>query len=96
MSQRSYPRTARLSELVMAWDGAGRPQAGRLRIDAYPSGTPVPADVPGTVHVAQHATFVVSQLLSRCHPAPERRTRDAPSAFLPPPFGVAGVARRAF
>ena len=53
------PETARLSELVAAWDAAGRPGAGRLRIEAYPAGVSVPG-TGGSVHPAQHTTFVVS------------------------------------
>jgi protein-L-isoaspartate(D-aspartate) O-methyltransferase len=55
---------ARLRELVLAWDAAGRPEAERLRIDAYPaypSGTVLP-DTERTVHAARHTTFVVSLL----------------------------------
>ena len=56
--------TARLRELVTAWDRAGRPGAGRLRIDAYPSGTSPPGTSPpgtgGSVYPALHTTFVVS------------------------------------
>jgi protein-L-isoaspartate(D-aspartate) O-methyltransferase len=57
---------ARLSELVLAWDAAGRPDAERLRIDAYPSGTALPdaalSNPDGTLHAASHTTFVVSLL----------------------------------
>ena len=52
-------QTARLKELIVAWDAAGRPGTGRLRIDAYPSGVPRP-DTGGIVHVTPHATFVIS------------------------------------
>jgi protein-L-isoaspartate(D-aspartate) O-methyltransferase len=55
--------TVRLGELVAAWDAASRPQADRLRIEAYPTGTPLP-DIAGTVHVAPHTTFVVSSSVS--------------------------------
>jgi protein-L-isoaspartate(D-aspartate) O-methyltransferase len=51
----------RLSQLVTAWDAAGRPGADRLRIDAYPSGSSVP-DSEGSVHAARHASFVVRLL----------------------------------
>ncbi|MGH3123320.1 MAG: hypothetical protein ACRDND_20205 [Streptosporangiaceae bacterium] len=39
-------QTARLMELIMAWDAASRPGTDRLRIDAYPSGI-VPQDTRG-------------------------------------------------
>jgi protein-L-isoaspartate(D-aspartate) O-methyltransferase len=53
--------TARLRELVSAWDGAGRPAAHRLHIDAYPAGSPLPAPPGnGNVYAARHTTFVVS------------------------------------
>jgi len=52
---------ARLRELIAAWDAAGRPGAGRLRIDAYPAGTSPPG-TGGSVHPAAHMTFVVSLL----------------------------------
>jgi protein-L-isoaspartate(D-aspartate) O-methyltransferase len=68
-------QTARLRELILAWDAAGRPGSGRLRIDAYPSGV-VPPDTGGVphpdsggvvspdtgriVHVTPHAAFVIS------------------------------------
>jgi protein-L-isoaspartate(D-aspartate) O-methyltransferase len=52
------PQVARLSELVMAWDAAGRPGIDRLRIDAYPPGFPPPAGAEPLR--AAHATFVVS------------------------------------
>jgi protein-L-isoaspartate(D-aspartate) O-methyltransferase len=55
------PETARLRELVTAWDAAGRPGAGRLRIDAYPAGVSPPG-TGGSVHPALHTTFVVSML----------------------------------
>jgi protein-L-isoaspartate(D-aspartate) O-methyltransferase len=51
--------TARLRELIAAWDAEGRPSARRLRIDAYPAG-PLPPDVPGTAYAARHTTFAVS------------------------------------
>jgi protein-L-isoaspartate(D-aspartate) O-methyltransferase len=66
---------ARLKELIVAWDAAGRPGADHLRIDAYPSGVPCPdtsgivpgdaggagpADAGDIVHVTSHATFVIS------------------------------------
>jgi protein-L-isoaspartate(D-aspartate) O-methyltransferase len=50
---------ARLRELVMAWDVAGRPGPDDLRIDAYPSGVPYPGS-GDVVHVTPHATLVVS------------------------------------
>ena len=50
---------ARLSALIVAWDAAGRPGPGHLRIDAYPSGVPYPGS-GGVVHVTPHATFVIS------------------------------------
>ena len=50
---------ARLKELIVAWDAAGRPGPDQLRIDAYPSGVPYP-DSGGVVHVTPHATFVIS------------------------------------
>jgi protein-L-isoaspartate(D-aspartate) O-methyltransferase len=53
--------TARLGELVTAWDAAGRPGASRLRIDAHPAGFLLPP-TEGGVHRARHATFVVSLL----------------------------------
>jgi protein-L-isoaspartate(D-aspartate) O-methyltransferase len=49
----------RLAELVKAWDAAQRPGADQLHIDAYPSGAAVP-ETTGSVHSAQHMTFVVS------------------------------------
>lgn len=51
--------TTRLLELVTAWDAAGRPGAGRLRIDAYPGGLSRPG-AEGSVYPALHTTFVVS------------------------------------
>ncbi len=48
-----------LAELVRAWDAAERPGADQLLIDAYPSGAAVP-EAGGSVHRAQHVTFVVS------------------------------------
>jgi hypothetical protein len=58
---------ARLQELIVAGDAAGRPDPGHLRIDAYPSGVPhpdsggiAPADAGDIVHVTPHATFVIS------------------------------------
>ncbi len=64
---------ARLGELIAAWDAAGRPGPGHLRIDAYPSGVVppdsggvppdsggVPPDAGDIVHVTPHATFVIS------------------------------------
>lgn len=39
---------ARLKELIVAWDAAGRPGPDQLRIDAYPSGVPYP-DTGGIV-----------------------------------------------
>jgi hypothetical protein len=63
LAVRSYgdaqQQAPRLGELVTAWDAASRPDAGRLRIDAYPSGS-VPSAVAGSVHAAPHTTFVVS------------------------------------
>jgi hypothetical protein len=53
--------TLRLGELVLAWDAADRPSADRLRIDAYPSGTPTPG-TEGSVHPARYMTFVVSSM----------------------------------
>jgi hypothetical protein len=50
---------ARLRALIVAWDAAGRPEPGHLRIDAYPSGVPHPGS-GGVVHVTPHATFVIS------------------------------------
>jgi protein-L-isoaspartate(D-aspartate) O-methyltransferase len=50
---------ARLKELIVAWDAAGRPGPDQLRIDAYPSGV-VPPDAGDIVHVTPHATFVIS------------------------------------
>jgi hypothetical protein len=52
-------QVARLGELVAAWAAAGRPATARLRIDAYPSGTPLPATA-GDVCPATHTTFVVT------------------------------------
>jgi hypothetical protein len=52
---------ARLRELIAAWDAAGRPGAGRLRIDAYPAGISPPR-TGGSVYPALHTTFVVSLL----------------------------------
>ena len=59
--------TARLQELIMAWDAASRPGTDHLRIDAYPSGIglagaggSVPPDADGFVHAAPHTTFVIS------------------------------------
>ena len=64
---------ARLKELIVAWDAAGRPGPDHLRIDAYPSGVPYPdtggvvprtpvhaPDAGDIVHVTPHATFVIS------------------------------------
>jgi protein-L-isoaspartate(D-aspartate) O-methyltransferase len=65
---------ARLKELIVAWDAAGRPGPDQLRIDAYPSGVPypdtggivppgasvMPPDAGDIVHVTPHATFVIS------------------------------------
>jgi protein-L-isoaspartate(D-aspartate) O-methyltransferase len=61
------PQVARLTELVLAWDAAGRPEAERLRIDAYPAGAGIPGSQGsqgslGSVHAAAHTTFVVSWL----------------------------------
>jgi protein-L-isoaspartate(D-aspartate) O-methyltransferase len=53
------PQVARLQELIVAWDAAGRPGISRLRVDAYPAGL-VPPDPGGLVHVTPHATFVIS------------------------------------
>jgi protein-L-isoaspartate(D-aspartate) O-methyltransferase len=68
-------QTARLQELIMAWDAAGRPGTDQLRIDAYPSGigqagvggsvspdtgSIVPPGAGGIVHAARHTTFVIS------------------------------------
>jgi protein-L-isoaspartate(D-aspartate) O-methyltransferase len=68
-------QTARLQELIMAWDAAGRPGTDHLRIDAYPSGIrlagagrsapPDAVGIPhagtgGIVHAAPHTTFVIS------------------------------------
>jgi hypothetical protein len=68
-------QTARLKELIMAWDAASRPGTGRLRIDAYPSGVMPPdgggvpqpdtggvphPDTGGIMHLTLHATFVMS------------------------------------
>lgn len=50
---------ARLKELILAWDAAGRPGTDRLRIDAYPSGV-MPPDAGDIVHVTTHAAFVIS------------------------------------
>jgi hypothetical protein len=49
----------RLTELVREWDAADRPGTDRLLIDAYPSGVSV-SDAGGSVHPAQHMTFIVS------------------------------------
>jgi protein-L-isoaspartate(D-aspartate) O-methyltransferase len=54
-------QVARLGELVAAWAAAGRPASARLRIDAYPSGTPLPATA-GHVCPATHTTFVVTSM----------------------------------
>ena len=58
---------ARLNELIVAWDAAGRPGPGHFRIDAYPSGVPhrdaggvVLPHAGDIVHVTPHATFVIS------------------------------------
>ena len=53
------PQAARLRELIVAWDAAGRPGTGHLRVDAYPAGL-VPPGTGGLVHVTAHATFVMS------------------------------------
>ena len=50
---------ARLQELIVAWDAAGRPGPDHLHIDAYPSGV-TPPDAGDVVHVTAHATFVIS------------------------------------
>ena len=50
---------ARLRELIAAWDAAGRPGPGHLRIDAYHSGV-MPPDTGDIVHVTPHATVVIS------------------------------------
>jgi hypothetical protein len=52
-------QTARLRELIMAWDAASRPETDQLRIDAYPSGIGQ-AGAGGIVHAATHTTFVIS------------------------------------
>jgi protein-L-isoaspartate(D-aspartate) O-methyltransferase len=49
----------RLTELVRAWDAAGRPGADRLLVDAYPAGDVVPY-TSGNAQSAQHMTFIVS------------------------------------
>jgi hypothetical protein len=56
---------ARLQELIVAWDAAGRPGPDHLRIDAYPSGVLPPdagdaGDAREIVHVTPHAIFVIS------------------------------------
>jgi hypothetical protein len=58
---------ARLKELIVAWDAAGRRGPDHLRIDVYPSGVPYPdsggivtPNSGGIVHVTPHATFVIS------------------------------------
>jgi protein-L-isoaspartate(D-aspartate) O-methyltransferase len=51
--------TTGLRELVAAWDTAGRPGVGRLRVDAYPAGISRPG-TGASVYPALHATFVVS------------------------------------
>ncbi|NRQ39522.1 methyltransferase, FxLD system [Nonomuraea sp. NN258] len=57
------PDAARLAEDLAAhvadWDEAGRPGADDLRIDAYPTGTPVPEGVGLTVR-KRHTTLVVT------------------------------------
>jgi protein-L-isoaspartate(D-aspartate) O-methyltransferase len=50
---------ARLKELIVAWDAAGRPGLDHLRIDAYPTGV-TPPDTRDVVHVTTQATFVIS------------------------------------
>jgi protein-L-isoaspartate(D-aspartate) O-methyltransferase len=50
-------QAARLADLVMAWDAAGRPGIDRLHIDAYPSGSSPPTDAG--LHRATHTTFAV-------------------------------------
>ena len=50
---------ARLKELIVAWDAAGRPGPDHLHVNAYPSGT-TPPDAGDVVHVTTHATFVIS------------------------------------
>jgi protein-L-isoaspartate(D-aspartate) O-methyltransferase len=52
-------QAAVLSELVKAWDAAGRPGIQDLRIDAYPSEL-LPPDSVGTICHAPHTAFVVS------------------------------------
>jgi protein-L-isoaspartate(D-aspartate) O-methyltransferase len=66
-------QAARLAELAMAWDAAGRPGIGRLRIDAYPSGTSPPAG-PGLVRAA-HTTFAVRFEPQACQPGRPGPTR---------------------
>jgi protein-L-isoaspartate(D-aspartate) O-methyltransferase len=67
---RAEPEADRLRAAVRAWDRAGRPGAGRLHIDAYPSGAAPPSEAPpsatgnsdSVAHAARHFTFVVSGL----------------------------------
>jgi protein-L-isoaspartate(D-aspartate) O-methyltransferase len=58
------PQAARLTELAVAWEAAGRPGADRLQIDAYPSG-PICPPAGATLVRTAHTTFAV-----RFRPAP--------------------------
>jgi protein-L-isoaspartate(D-aspartate) O-methyltransferase len=49
-------QTARLTELAIAWDAAGRPGVDRLQIDAYPAATSPPGI---NLFRARHTTFAV-------------------------------------
>ena len=49
-------QTARLTELAIAWDAAGRPGVDRLQIDAYPAATSPPGS---NLFRARHTTFAV-------------------------------------
>jgi protein-L-isoaspartate(D-aspartate) O-methyltransferase len=60
-------QTAKLTELAIAWDAAGRPGVDRLQIDAYPSSVGSP---PGAnLFRATHTTFA-----ARFCPAPTGRS----------------------
>ncbi|MGC1212913.1 MAG: methyltransferase, FxLD system [Micromonospora sp.] len=55
-----------LAAQVQAWDAAGRPSAGRLRITAYPRDTPCPDD--GIVLAKVHTRLVVAVQPRSPHP----------------------------
>ncbi|NJP88371.1 methyltransferase, FxLD system [Nonomuraea sp. FMUSA5-5] len=50
---------AELAGHVRAWDEAGRPEAGTLRVEAYPRGTKAPEEPPGGVVLEKRHTTLV-------------------------------------